>query len=211
MTETAGRRRRFRARFPELDERTRAESLQATLAAAPSGRDIWLFGYGSLMWRPGFEHLERRQARLFGWHRRFCVWTAVARGSLDRPGLGLGLDHGGSCRGMAFRLAGDTAAQQLVSVWRREMLTGIYEPRWAPLHLGDHTAQGVAFVVRRAHPQYAGQMPPATSAGYIAAAVGENGSCLEYLANTLAELRALGIRDRALERLRELAEGSATR
>ena len=195
----------FRAPFAELDAPRRAASLDATLAGAPPGRHLWLFAYGSLMWRPAFDHQGSRPARLHGWHRRFCVWTVRARGGLERPGLGLGLERGGSCRGLALRLDREGAREALGPVWRREMLTGIYTPRWALLRTPQGTLRAIAFVVRRDHPQYAGRLAPETAACHIASAVGENGSCFDYLANTVRQLDDLGLRDRGLERLLDLA------
>ena len=195
---------KFRAPFAELDDPSRAASLDATLAAAPAARHLWLFAYGSLMWRPASEHQEVRPARLHGWHRRFCVWTVRARGSLDHPGLGLGLDRGGSCRGLALRLDRGQGREALEPVWRREMLTGIYTPRWVRLHTAQGAVRAIAFVVRRDHPQYAGRLAPETAASYIATAVGENGRCFDYLESTVQRLRDLGARDRGLERLLDL-------
>lgn len=200
---------KFRAPFAELDDPSRAASLDATLAAAPAARHLWLFAYGSLMWRPAIEHQEVRPARLHGRHRRFCVWTVRARGSLDHPGLGLGLDRGGSCRGLALRLDRGQGREALEAVWRREMLTGIYAPRWVPLHTSKGAVRAIAFVVRRDHPQYAGRLDPETAAFYIATAVGENGSCLDYLENTVRRLTDLGVRDGGLERLLDLARPPA--
>src|SRR3990172_369888 len=137
-------------------------SLQALLRCHPKGEDVWLFGYGSLIWNPVIQFRERHVARLHGYHRRFCLWSHINRGSVKHPGLVLGLDAGGCCRGVAYRIDAAQAASELRLLWRREMLLGSYCPRWLKVSLGDREVRALAFVVNRAHPNYAGRLPPET-------------------------------------------------
>ncbi|NBJ10713.1 gamma-glutamylcyclotransferase [Microvirga sp. SYSU G3D207] len=116
--------------LPVLSDAERHASLQATLAAQPAPGEVWLFGYGSLIWNPAFHHTEQKPVLIRGWHREFCLSTPIGRGTPDAPGLVLGLDSGGSCRGVAFRIARAEAEAELELVWRREMVTGAYVPRW---------------------------------------------------------------------------------
>ncbi len=191
----------------------REASLQATLAAAPPG-DLWLFGYGSLMWNPAFLHEERMIATVHGWHRRFCLWTPVGRGSPEAPGLVLALEPGGSCRGVAFRLDPALAEAELRLVWLREMLTGAYRPRWSPARLTDgRRVTCLSFMVERSHERYAGRLSEAEIASAIAAAAGHLGPCRDYLAQTLAAMEQVGVRAGALHRLsktvaQKVAEGA---
>ena len=104
--------------------------LDATLASHPPGEDVWLFGYGSLMWNPAIEFAERRAGAVHGWHRRFCLWLHMGRGSPDNPGLMLALERGGRCAGMLFRIPAADARDELLLAWRRELFTGAYRSRW---------------------------------------------------------------------------------
>ncbi len=203
--------KRFEAPFEPLSAEARAASLRDTLAARPESGDVWLFGYGGLMWDPRINHVEARPARIAGWHRSFCIWTLLARGTPERPGLALALDRGGACDGMAFRIAEADTDDALRQVWDREMYTGIYRPRWLPATVDGVEVDAIAFTVEHTHPQYAGALSPDTAARYIARAHGENGACRDYLANTVRHLAALGIdepdlRD-LLRRVDEIATG----
>ena len=119
--------------------------------------DLWVFGYGSLMWRPGFDYVERLAVRLNGYHRDFCVWSHRYRGTPERPGLVLGLDRGGSCRGIAYRIAPENREAVLAYLHEREMITGVYDPRYLPIidPLSGRRAVAQSYVVDRTHPQYA--------------------------------------------------------
>src|SRR5215468_4131183 len=120
--------------------------------------DLWVFGYGSLMWRPGFEFTERVPARLIGEHRALCVYSFVHRGTPERPGLVLGLDHGGTCRGVAYRAKGRARAATLAYLREREQVTNVYVERVRPVILADHAERrvpAVCYMVDRSHPQYA--------------------------------------------------------
>ena len=163
--------------------------------------DVWVFAYGSLMWDPGFSFAEARKARLWGFHRRFCVDSLVYRGTQEAPGLVLGLDRGGSCAGIAYRIASadrDEAARYLAE---RELAEDIYACRPARLALGEDRVAGYAFVVDRGVPFYAGRLGLDDQVRRIAAGSGLRGTNLDYLLETAARLRALGIADRGIDAL----------
>ena len=179
-----------------------AASRAAILANADLSGGVWLFGYGSLIWNPAFHFTDRLTGTVFGHHRRFCLWTHLGRGCPDRPGLVLGLERGGSCRGVAFHIAPDAVQEELTIVWRREMLSGAYVPRWVGVHTALGTLRAITFVINHAHERYARFLPDDRIAEVIAAAEGFLGPCADYLINTVDHLAQLGIHDRPLERLR---------
>jgi glutathione-specific gamma-glutamylcyclotransferase len=162
--------------------------------------DFWVFGYGSLMWRPGFPHEETRRARLYGYRRALCLRSHVHRGTPERPGLVLGLDRGGACVGIAFRVA-DAAREAATAYLRaRELVTSAYLERVLPVVLdGGETVAALTFVVDRAHEHYAGRLDPGEAAAIVAGASGRSGANVDYVANTVAHLRSLGLRDPWLE------------
>jgi cation transport protein ChaC len=167
-----------------LTEAERAVSLKTTLELKPPG-DVWLFAYGSLIWNPMVDTVECRNATVDGWHRAFCLTTIAGRGSAERPGIILGLDTGGRCEGVAFRIAEEKATQELALLWRREMLTGAYVPRWLPIldQGGQVFASAIAFTIDPAGEHYA------------------LGSSADYLKRTCEGLHAHGIADPGLDRL----------
>ncbi len=181
-------------------------SLAAILVARPPGADVWVFACGSLIWNPLIHTVERRPATLHGFHRRYCLWSRAGRGTPEQPGLMLGLDYGGSCRGVALRIAAKFAKHELKLLWRREMLLGSYVPRWVKLRAGNHQVRAIAFVVNHKHPHYAGKLSEEIMAKSIAGARGRFGPCVDYLQNTVAGLAAHGIHDRALARLQRMVE-----
>lgn len=162
--------------------------------------DFWVFGYGSLMWRPGFAHVEVERARLHGFRRSLCVRSWVHRGTQEKPGLVLGLDRGGSCIGLAYRVPNELRDEVLSYLRERELVTHVYLERTLPLKLyrGD-SVMAVSYVVDRSHEQYAGGMDSADAAGIVAESVGQSGPNNEYVLNTLEHLKALDIRDHWLE------------
>jgi cation transport protein ChaC len=180
--------------------------LDARLSSHAPDADVWLFGYGSLMWNPAIEFAERRPGAVHGWHRRFCLWLHMGRGSPDNPGLMLALERGGRCAGMLFRIPAAEARAELLLAWRREMFTGAYRSCWVTAMTDSGPVRAATFVANRAHPRYAGRLDDALVAARLASASGSLGSCAAYLAETLAALQAAGLRDLTLERLRLLAE-----
>jgi len=166
--------------------------------------ELWVFAYGSLMWRPGFASEEATHARLVGWRRAFCIYSRHHRGSPQRPGLVLGLDRGGVCEGIAYRVARENVAATLAYLRDREQIGSVYREALVPVRLmtGEHAeVLALAFLVERAHPSYAGALPLVEQAQLIRGATGQSGNNIDYLLSTLAHLSDLGIRERSLERL----------
>jgi glutathione-specific gamma-glutamylcyclotransferase len=186
-----------------LSEEDLRASREATLAGVDVSPGVWLFGYGSLIWNPAFHFSDRRVGQVFGWHRRFCLWTHLGRGCPEQPGLVLGLERGGSCRGAVFHIAAEAVEEELAIVWRREMISGAYVPRWVGVHTALGPLRAITFVINHAHERYASYLSDEQVAQAIAAAQGWLGPCADYLINTVDHLAALGIHDRPLERLRQ--------
>lgn len=172
------------------------------------GPALWIFGYGSLMWRPGFEFEEAVPARVEGWRRGFYIYSTHHRGTHQRPGLVLGLDRGGACAGVAFRVSPDRAAQTLGYLRAREQINGVYREQTLSARIEDGTGRRVpviAYVAERTHPSYAGRLPLTTQIRLIRAASGISGPNLHYLINTVRQLDSLGFRELELSRLLVLA------
>lgn len=179
-------------------------SLAATLARQPTGKPVWVFGYGSLIWNPLMEYAERVPGRIHGFHRGFYLWSKVNRGSPEVPGLVLGLDRGGSCQGVAYRLHDDKLARELALLWRREMVIGTYRPCWVSLDLGNHKVRAIAFVVDRKKAGYTGRLGDAQIVSIALKACGHYGSCADYLVQTAHSLEQAGIADPRMSRLAKL-------
>lgn len=174
-----------------------------TSANAGIGHDLWVFAYGSLMWRPGFAYAEARRARLTGYRRAFCIYSVHHRGTPERLGLVLGLDRGGVCEGVAYRIAAADAAAVKAYLRTRELVNGVYREVVVPVELEHRPAEvtALAYVVERAHPTYAGRLPLTLQARLIRSARGLSGANLDYLVSTVRHLQEIGIRERELERL----------
>src|ERR1700683_189239 len=160
-----------------------------------SAEDLWVFGYGSLMWRPGFEFLERIPARLIGLHRALCVYSFVHRGTPERPGLVLGLDRGGMCRGIAFRVAAAARQETIAYLRAREQVTSVYRETIRQIELEDHARRQVralCYVVDRGHVQYAGRLTLAESLHYVRQGHGRSGPNRDYVLEAVRALDALG-------------------
>jgi cation transport protein ChaC len=175
----------------------------------PDGH-LYVFAYGSLLWRPGFPAAGGHPALLRGWHRRFCIVSHHHRGSPDRPGLVLGLDRGGACRGWAWRVSGQGAAQVLAYLDDRELVGGEYVRRLLPVTLldGGGRKRAVAYVADRAAPFYARGLTPEETAARIAGACGIFGKNRDYLHATARQLAVLGVRDAAVQRIAALVPGN---
>lgn len=182
-------------------------SLRSTLDRRPDQPDmqgdVWLFGYGSLIWNPMVVHTERRRATVHGYHRGFYLYSRINRGTWDNPGLVLGLDRGGSCHGMVFRIPSHVIEQEFRVLWRREMMTGAYHPRWLRVKLeGEAPPQrALAFVMNRAHEAYAGRLPDERVVTCLRRATGLYGPARDYLHQTLLGLATHGVDDPYLGRL----------
>jgi len=168
--------------------------------------EIWVFGYGSLMWNPCIHYLDRQPARLYGYHRSFCLRTPLGRGTPERAGLVLALEAGGSCHGIAFRVDPALADYELTLVWNREMVSGAYVPRLVTIHTPLGRRRAVTFAINHEHSRYAGRLSPEETAATIAVAAGALGSCAEYLFSTVAHLDELGVGDGPMHRLQRLVE-----
>jgi cation transport protein ChaC len=193
------------AEHPDIRWRTEAEMaalMNGILAGHPSGEDLHVFGYGSLIWNPAFEYVEKRTALLHGWHRRFCLKMYMGRGTREMPGLMLALDHGGACKGVAFRIANAKIREELGILWQREMFGGAYNARWVNLTAdGGERLRAVTFVINRRHPRYLPELSVEQTAALIATGSGDLGTCREYLENTISHLAELGLKDAGLQRI----------
>ena len=176
----------------------------------PNG-DLWVFGYGSLMWRPGFDFLERRSARLVGAHRALCVYSFVHRGAPEKPGLVFGLDRGGNCRGIAYRVAAAKRSKTIEYLRAREQVTLVYRETWRRVWLDDNPQESVhalCYVVDRGHRQYAGRLSLAEQLHFARQGHGRSGACRDYVLAAVKELHKLGIRDVELHVLADQLKGS---
>ena len=199
---------------PHLSDQERSRQIEEALAAAPDPGSIWVFGYGSLMWNPAFHYAERRTARIHGYHRQFCLWARAGRGSPERPGLMLGIEPGGSCNGVAYRIAPAAVRSELDVLWRREMNSRAYRPTWVQARTRTGAVPALTFAVNRAHERYIGDLDLASTCRYLSQGSGPLGLCCDYLFETVAHLRELGVTDRHLEVLeahvREQCAGAAS-
>jgi len=164
---------------------------------------FWIFGYGSLMWRPGFDYVRSETARVHGYHRSLCVYSHVHRGTPEQPGLVLGLDRGGSCHGIAFQVAPDIWEKTISYLRAREQVTSVYLERRKNIMLieSNRTVEAVTYVVDRTHSQYAGILDDDALEHHVRLGRGASGHCIDYVLNTLTHLREMNIHDPALERL----------
>jgi glutathione-specific gamma-glutamylcyclotransferase len=175
--------------------------------------DLWVFGYGSLIWRPGFVFVERVPARLYGLHRALCVYSFVHRGTPKRPGLVLGLDTGGTCRGVAYRVSAGQRAQTIAYLRAREQVTSVYREttRSVVLSVPERRVTALVYVVDHSHPQYAGRLDLDTQLRHIRQGQGQSGPNRDYVLATVKALEALGYRDRDLHLLAERLKGTSER
>jgi cation transport protein ChaC len=172
--------------------------------------DLWVFAYGSLMWRPGFDHLERRPARLIGAHRALCVYSFVHRGTPEKPGLVLGLDRGGNCRGIAYRVAAARRPETIEYLREREQVTMVYRETHRAVWLDDDPASRVTalcFMVDRGHEQYAGRLSLDAQLHHVRQGHGRSGHNRDYVLDTVKEIEAQGYRDAPLHLLAERLKG----
>lgn len=164
---------------------------------------FWIFGYGSLMWRPGFDYLRSEPALVHGYHRSLCVYSFVHRGTPEEPGLVLGLDRGGSCHGMAFQVAPEKWQDTVAYLRAREQVTSVYVEKQKTIRLtgSDRHVEAVTYVVDRAHRQYAGVLSEDELLAHVRRGQGVSGHCMDYVMNTVTHLREMKIHDHRLERL----------
>ena len=176
------------------------------LSRLPRG-DLWVFGYGSLMWSPGFRYREKSVGLLKGYHRALCILSTRYRGTDRRPGLVMGLCRGGSCWGMAFRVPASGVQRVLAALWAREMVRKVYLPRLVPVQVpGRRRIRALTFVADPDHPQYMRELDLHSRASMVAQGVGQRGRCTDYIRRTLEHMYALGVTDPHLARVLETAE-----
>ncbi|WP_397474018.1 gamma-glutamylcyclotransferase [Pusillimonas sp.] len=199
------------ASFRLLTDEQRKASLDASLAHWNGRDDLWVYGYGSLIWRPEFNFTESRPALLRGYHRSLCLWSHVNRGTPERPGLVFGLDIGGSCRGMVYRIPAEEVPHTLTQLWVREMPSGAYLPKWLSCASESGHVQALSFVMDRSQDAYVRDLTHEQLVAIVRDAHGVYGSCIEYVLETAHALEDAGIHDRKLDALvRELKSLSAT-
>jgi len=175
------------------------------LENAPEG-DLWIFGYGSLMWSPGFRPAEQRAGLVRGYHRALCILSNRYRGTPEKPGLVMGLCRGGSCWGMAFRVPAARVRRVLRALWKREMLNRVYVPTMVQVTVGPkRRIRALAFVADTAHRQFARELDLHGRARLVAQGIGQRGRCVDYIRNTLEHMLALGVNDPHLARVLEAA------
>ncbi|MES2360421.1 MAG: gamma-glutamylcyclotransferase [Pseudomonadota bacterium] len=163
--------------------------------------DLWIFGYASLIWRPEFEFAEERFATIHGYHRALKMWSRVNRGTPECPGLVFGLLHGGSCRGVAFRIPRARVAAALPALWDREMPNGVYDPKWLRCQTEEGVVRALAFTLSKRSPNHTGVLSEETYRQIFSDACGRYGTTRDYAQLTHDKLRALGIHDHALGKL----------
>jgi len=168
--------------------------------------DLWVFGYGSLMWSPGFRHSEKATALVRGYHRSLCILSSRYRGTPEKPGLVMGLCRGGSCWGMAFRVPSARVRRVLAALWKREMLNKVYKPTLIPVTVAPgRSLRALAFVADTAHRQFVKELDLHGRARLVAQGIGQRGRCVDYIRNTLEHMLALGVNDPHLARILDLA------
>ncbi len=185
----------------KMSDEDRESERNRVLAEQPCDQEFWIFGFGSLMWRPELDVKTRVPGTLKGYERKFEIWSTVGRGTFERPGLGCCLIPGrGFCRGIAYQLNMNSLSSNLAYLWEREMGSGVYRPTWVKVEIDNGFCKNaLTFVVRKGHPQHTGPMSPASMANIIGRAKGKNGKCRDYLAKTLIEMKKLGQSDPLLE------------
>lgn len=191
-------------------QRDPAALLDKVLQEWGGAGDLWIFGYGSLIWRPGFEFAEQRRAKVHGWHRALKMWSRINRGTALRPGLVFALLSGGSCQGMVFRVPREQGEAVLRQLWPREMSLATYDPRWLVCQTSHGPVRALAFTLSRKSPSHTGLLTEAEYRRIFAESSGIYGTTLDYAHRTHEELRRHEIRDRALERLLNLMRDDAS-
>src|SRR5919109_594226 len=170
-------------------------------ARLPKG-DLWVFGYGSLMWSPCFEYTHKSPGRAHGYHRALCILSTRYRGTQRKPGLVMGLCRGGSCWGVAYRIDAARLRRALARLWYREMPRRVYNPRLIPVRLASgREVKALAFVADPAHPSFVRELDLHGRARLVAQGIGVRGPCVDYIRNTLEHMHEVGVRDPHLERI----------
>lgn len=188
--------------FQRLNQQQLELSLQTSLAHWDGQTDLWLFAYGSLIWRPDFHFIEQRPALVHGYHRSLCLWSRINRGTPDTPGVVFALDQGGSCEGIVYKIAADQVKAIFPPLWEREMPSGAYNPIWIDCDVGlTKPISALAFVINPQNDAYIPNMPIEQLCQVIRTAQGINGACIEYVVQTALALQQAQIIDLKLENL----------
>jgi cation transport protein ChaC len=180
------------------------------LSTRPQGNDLWMFAYGSLLWKPAFDHVDEVSAVALGWHRAFCMRIRTLRGTPEQPGLMMALDSGGKCKGVAVKLSAADLEMQIYRLVQREVPVKrtdgvpVHTARWIRVQIGDRSIPALSYVVNKKAPSYVGRMTLPEVADVVSSSCGYAGSCAEYLYQTVTQLQVHGIRDSNLWRLQEL-------
>ena len=172
--------------------------------------DLWVFGYGSLIWRPDFDFAERRAAHVHGWHRALKMWSTINRGTPQVPGLVFGMLSGGSCQGMVFRIPRNAGDEVMRKLWQREMPNAVYDPKWLACKTPQGTVKALAFTLSRQSPHHTGELAPDEYRRIFSEAQGIYGTTFDYARATFDELQRLGIDDKALKRLLSYAQSNSS-
>ena len=172
--------------------------------------DLWVFGYGSLIWRPDFDFSERRAAHVHGWHRALKMWSTINRGTPQVPGLVFGMLSGGSCQGMVFRIPRNAGDEVMRKLWQREMPNAVYDPKWLACKTPQGTVKALAFTLSRQSPHHTGELAPDEYRRIFSEAQGIYGTTFDYARATFDELQRLGIDDKALKRLLSYAQSNSS-
>ncbi len=183
------------------DANWHARSIATTMVDWNGRDDIWVFGYGSLIWRPEFEYSESHIARIHGYHRALCMWSRINRGTPEQPGLVFSLDLGGSCAGKAFRIPANNVSQTMRALWLREMPSAAYKPRWLNCHTANGKVKGLVFTMDRGDPSYVPSLDLEQTVAIVQQGHGRYGPCTEYVLQTADALDAAGISDHKLNRI----------
>ncbi len=187
-----------------ISHEDREASRREIMERITPGSDVWIFAYGSLMWNPIIHVAETSPARIYGYHRSFCLWLISGRGTPDYPGLMLALDNGGSCAGLVHRIDGSNVEAELDLLWMREMIGGHYVPLWTDAYTTAGVVPCITFVINHTHRQYAGRLEKTQIVRRLATAEGRMGTNRSYLFNTAQQLDALGVLDGPMHELEQL-------
>lgn len=175
--------------------------VQRMIDTAPSMDEVWVFGYGSLIWNPAFHFAEKLSGRIHGYHRSFCMWTKLGRGCDENPGLMLGLERGGSSTGVAYRIDASQVHTELDILFRRELLSYAYIPTWVSFASGNRRIQAITMVMDQNHERYCTGQNEETVVRHISTAIGPLGRNCDYLFDLVDHLDELGFNDRKLKTL----------
>ena len=184
--------------------RDAAAMLERTLQEWGGHDDLWIFAYGSLIWKPDFEFAERRPAKVHGWHRALKMWSRINRGTPERPGLVFGMLSGGTCQGMVFRIPRTAGQEVLTKLWAREMALAVYDPKWLTCHTSNGPLRALAFTLSRKSPSHTGVLTEEEYRRIFTECIGIYGTTFDYAHRTLEELKQHNIHDRELEKLIKL-------